>query len=477
MKKFYLTTPIYYASGLPHIGHAFTTIYADVLARYKKGQGFDVFFSTGMDEHGTKISKRAEEKKLNPQNFVDKIANDYIELWKLLEIEYDSFIRTTSPRHIEGVKFFLGKIYRKGDIYKDKYRGYYCNDCESFIPVSKLLPGNKCPVHLKPVEEVEEENYFFNLKKYLPEIKKKILDGEIKIIPEEREKETLSIIDGKIENFSITREKVKWGIPFPFDKNQNIYVWVEALINYLTVLDYPQGENFKKYWPADLHIIGADINKFHTIFWPALLMSADLPLPKKIFIHGFFTVNGQKMGKTLGNVIDPKEIIKDFGPEITRFLLLTQFPAQSHGDIKQSEFKNKYNSNLANGIGNLVERIFALAGKFRISKDEILADEEFKKRIESFRKKTSQFMDELNIFEFINETLSFSKFLDGYLNETKPWKMKDGDPRIRKVIGNLLSGISFLASNLIPIFPQKMKLLKGRIESNNFSKLNLFPRK
>jgi len=471
--KFYLTTPIYYASGFPHIGHAFTTIYADVLARYKKKQGFDVFFSTGMDEHGTKIFKKARENNVQPQEFVDKIAQEYLRVWKLLEIEYDSFIRTTSPRHIKGVNVFLQRIYAKGDVYKHKYQGYYCNDCESFISPAKLLPGKKCPIHLKPVEKIEEENYFFNLKKYLPSIRQKILTDEIEIIPEQRKKETLSIIDSGIENFSITREKVKWGIPCPFDKTQNIYVWVEALINYLTVLDYPDGDNFKKFWPADLHIIGADINKFHTIFWPALLMSAELSLPKKIFIHGFFTINGQKMGKAQGNVIDPCKMIEQFGCEGVRYLLLTQFPAHSHGDIKQSQFKNKYNSDLANGIGNLTERIFGLTLRITNPPLRITNSYEFT----NFERKYRQFMEKLDVFEAINASLSLAKFLDGYINETKVWKISCEDKKLKEILGNLIFGLSILCSQLEPVLPSKMKILQQRINSNNFSKIGLFPRK
>ena len=326
MGKFYLTTPIYYASGKPHIGHAFAAVFADVVARRQKSKGKDVFFSAGLDEHGSKIEEKAKKENKDPQKFTDEIAQSYLSAWKSLGIGYSDFIRTTSLKHKNGVLDFVKKLRDAGDIYEGEYEGLYCVGCENFVLERNLVNG-LCPDHLVAPQKIKEKNYFFNLKKYLPEIKKKTEKGELKIIPDSRKNETLAMMNSGVSDFSITRENLQWGISFPYGKNQTIYVWADALMNYATVLDYPNGENFKKYWPPDLHIIGAEINKFHSIYWPAMLMSADLLLPKEIFIHGLFTVNGQKMSKTTGNIIDPIELAEKFGADAVRYLLLSQFPA------------------------------------------------------------------------------------------------------------------------------------------------------
>ena len=479
MKRFYLTTPIYYASGKPHLGHAFTTIYADVIARYKRNDGFEVFFSTGMDEHGAKIAEKAKNEKKNPQAYVDELAKVYLDNWKKLEISFDEFIRTSSPQHEKSVLEFIKRIYEKGDLYEANYEGFYCVGCEGFIDKDKLVNG-LCPDHLIKPELVREKNYFFNLKKYLPVVKEKIITGEILIVPEARKNEILKMIDENIPDFSITREKVKWGIPFPYDKNQTVYVWVDALVNYLSAVGFPDNK-FKDFWPADLHIIGAEINKFHSIFWPAMLLSANLPLPRKIFVHGLFTVNGQKMSKTLGNVIDPNIIFEKFG-EAVRYLVLSQFPAEFHGDIKENDFLEKYNSDLADGVGNTFERIAALIYPEKSLLIEGIVDKPLEPSLEKLRISYRQHMENYELFNALHDVLNFTKDVDRYINLEKPWSITDNGKK-KLVLSSLNSVVKEIIYSLEPFLPTKMDLAKSYfadiLNNSNLSerkKLGLFPK-
>lgn len=484
MKKFYLTTPIYYASDKPHIGHAFAMIYADVIARHKKINGKEVFFSAGLDEYGSKIAEKAKKENKEPQSFVDEIANKYLSAWKRLEIEYDGFTRTTSIPHKDGVLEFVKKLYDNGDIYEGEYSGLYCVGCENFV-LERNLANGLCPDHLTPPKQIKEKNHFFNLKKYLPEIKKKIEKGEIKIIPENRKNESLAMLASDISDFSITREGLKWGIQFPYDKNQTIYVWADALINYATVLGYPSGENFKKFWSADLHIIGAEINKFHTIFWPAMLLSAGLSLPKEIFIHGLFTVNGQKMSKTIGNAIDPIDLVEKFGADATRYLLLSQFPASEHGDVKADDFANKHNSDLANGVGNLFERSFTMIIDYRkgVLNEKKGIDADIKDFAEKTEKNYKDHFDGYKLYEALADVFVFIKKLDVYINEKKPWVLnKNENEKLDEVLNTLLFGIEKIIFWLEHFMPSKMtqaknylfKLKKGELKKED--KLGLFKR-
>ena len=484
MEKFYLTTPIYYASGKPHIGHSFTAVFADVVARRQKSKGKDIFFSAGLDEHGSKIEEKAKKENKDPQKFTDEIAQSYLSAWKSLGIEYSDFIRTTSLKHKNGVLDFVKKMWDAGDMYEGEYEGLYCVGCENFVLERNLVNG-LCPDHLIAPQKIKEKNYFFNLNKYLPEIKKKIETGELKIIPDSRKNETLAMIESGVSDFSITREGLKWGIPFPFDKNQTIYVWADALINYATILDYPDGEDFKRYWPPDLHIIGAEINKFHTIFWPAMLISAGLPLPKEIFIHGLFTVNGQKMSKTIGNIIDPIELAEKFGADAARYLLLSQFPASEHGDVKAEEFARKYNSDLANGIGNLLERSFTMMIDYRggILDAKNGLEEKIKSSVEKTEKNYGNNFDNYKLYEALADVFAFIKKLDVYISEEQPWALaKNKDEKLNEVLNTLLFGIEKIIVWLEPFMPNKigevknhiLKLQSGKLKKGE--KLGLFPR-
>lgn len=481
---FYITTPIYYASGPPHIGHAFATLYADVIDRYQKSLGKNVFFSAGLDEHGSKIEEKAVLSGKSPQEFVDEIAEKYLDCWKTLNIQYDDFIRTTSQRHKKGVYEFFEKLKKSGDIYESFYEGLYCVDCEKFI-TEKELKNGLCPDHLKPPQKIKEKNYFFKLQKYLPLIKQKIMDKELKIIPESRENEILAMLNTGIPDFSVSREKVKWGIPYPDDETQTIYVWIEALLNYLTILDFPNGEKFKTFWPADCHVIGAEINKFHSTFWPALLLSAGLPLPKTIFVHGLFTINGQKISKTLGNVIDPIDIAEKFGSDAARYLLLSQFPAEEHGDVKESDFAAKYNADLAHGVGNFFERILTMVNEYKKDAvDKNLIEKEIAVLTEKAENDYRSKMENYRLFDALQAIFSFIKILDKYINEKEPWKLyKNQNPDLDVVLASLFFGLQKTAAMLKPFIPSKiaetenyiLKMKNGTLPAGQ--KLNLFPRK
>lgn len=484
MDKFYITTPIYYASGKPHIGHAFAIVYADVISRRKRALGDDVLFSAGLDEHGSKIEEKAKKENKEPQKFVDEISKSYLEAWTALNISNDEFMRTTSERHKKGVLEFVKKLHDSGDVYEGLYEGLYCVGCEDFVLERNLVNG-LCPDHLVPPQKIKEKNYFFNLKKYLPAVKEKIESGELKITPESRRNEALAMLKSGIPDFSVTRESTKWGIPFPYDASQTIYVWAEALLNYITVLDYPDGEKFKTFWPADAHVIGAEINKFHSVFWPAMLLAADLPLPKEIFVHGLFTVNGQKMSKTVGNIVDPLELVEKFGADTTRYLLLSQFPASEHGDVKAEEFASKYNSDLANGVGNIFERSFTMMVDFKGGKidENSPVDSKIKNSAEEAGKNYQNHMENYRLFEALADVFSFIKILDVYINEEKPWILnKNNDPKLEEVLKTLLFGIEKIISWLEPFLPQKMEEAKnylGKLKQGEIKKgerLGLFKR-
>jgi methionyl-tRNA synthetase len=365
--KYYITTPIYYVNDKPHIGHAYTTIVADVLARFwreKLGKE-NVYFLTGTDEHGAKIAESAAKLNIDPQTFTDQVSEQFKLAWKNLDISYDQFIRTTDEKHQKTVQEILLKLKTaqtpKGNevIYQGDYQGLYCVGCEKFILESELVDG-LCPDHKKAPEQIAEKNWFFRLADYLPTIIEKIKNDELVIFPVSRKNEVLGILEKQaLPDFSISRSKlsVPWGIDLPWDESQKAYVWVDALSNYITALDYPDGKNFQKFWPADCQLLALDILKFHAIFWPAILLALDLPMPTSLNIHGFFTIDGQKMSKTIGNVIDPNTLVETYGAESTKYLILSQFAFGAESDIRVEDFPAKYNADLVNGLGNLVSRV------------------------------------------------------------------------------------------------------------------------
>jgi len=472
-KKFYITTAIDYVNARPHIGHALEKIQADVLARYHRIKGDDVFFLTGTDEHGVKIARAAAEAGENPQEFTDAISQEFRGLKEILDLSWDDFIRTTDrARHWPGAQKLWVALLASGDLYKKKYRGLYCVGHEAFVTEKDLVDG-KCRDHQKAPEVIEEENYFFRLSKYGKDIESRIKDQELRIIPKTRESEILSFIHAGLEDvsFSRPRKDISWGIPVPNDPEHTMYVWCDALTNYLTGVGYGQDDSKLKtqnskldYWPADIHVIGKDILRFHAAIWPGMLLSADLPLPRSVFVHGFITVEGQKMSKTIGNVVDPVELVKKYGTDPVRYFLLREIPTGEDGDFSFEKLEARYNGDLANGIGNLVARVATLGERispisFDFKKDitsevDVAADQVFKAY-------------EAHIAEFhLNDALAdiwkLVSIGDKYINEKKPWEVKDAD-EFRKIIVNASYLIATCASLLRPFLPDTAEKITTQI--------------
>jgi len=484
-KTFFISTAIDYPSEPGHLGHALEKIQADVIARYKKLQGFDVHFSIGTDEHGLKIQRYAQKAGKKPQEFVDEMSGYFKNLWKELNISNDDFIRTTEKRHIKVVQEIIKKIYEKGDIYKGKYKGLYCVDCESYYLPKDLING-ECPVHHKEPELIEEETYFFKMSKYQTALEKHIKENENFIIPESKRNEILNRLKEPLQDLSITRATVEWGVPFPLDEKLTLFVWIDALINYLTTISYP-GEKFEKFWPADLHIIGKDIIWHHSVIWGSLLLSAGLPLPKTIFVHGFITVGGQKMSKSLGNIIDPFELVKKYGVDAVRYFLLREIPSTEDGDFTYEKFEKRYNSDLAKGLGNLVARTLTMVEKYcdgrvpKIDRDPDSHPLRINQNIHNWKKSWQDLDNALtNTYQF-NETLSsiwkFISEADRYIEENRPWDLfEEGKhEELNWVLYGLLDAIHQIAWQILIFLPdtalkiaEALKLEKILVENPNY---------
>src|SRR3990167_5128003 len=396
--KFYITTAILYTNSKPHLGFAFELIQADVLARYHRLKGEEVYFLTGTDEHGITVSRAAEKLDKTPLELADEVAIQAQDLTQQLNISNDDFIRTSDKsRHWPTVIKFWNQLKENGDLYKKEYEGLYCVGHEAFIKKSELVDG-LCPLHKTEPEKVKEENWFFKLSKYKKEIKKLIESDELRIVPESRKKEILNLLDDAEDvSFSRPSKDLKWEIPVPDDETQTMYVWADALTNYISALDYAdESLKFEKLWPADVHLVGKDILRFHAMIWPAMLLSAGLSLPKAIYVHGFITVDGEKMSKTVGNVVDPFEAVKKYGAEVVRYFLLREIPSGDDGDFSYKKLEERYNGDLANGLGNLVQRVATLIetdldGELIYKKENLLSGvpefnkEEIGKHIESFK--------------------------------------------------------------------------------------------
>ncbi len=480
--KFYITTAIDYANGQPHIGHALEKIQADVLARYGRMSGDNVFFLTGTDEHGAKIV-RAAISPAKAQQFTDEVAAMFKGLKQALNLSWDDFIRTTDrERHWPGAKLMWEKLVAAGDIYKKSYKGLYCVGHEAFITQKELVDG-KCPDHLTVPEAVEEENYFFKLSKYSKTIGEKIRSDELRIIPESRKNEILSLIEGHgldDVSFSRPRKDLSWGIPVPEDEAQTMYVWCDALTNYISAIGYGRNEDWKKWWPADIQVIGKDILRFHAAIWPGMLLAAGIPLPKRIFVHGFITVNGQKMSKTIGNVVHPGELVKKYGTDPVRYYLLREIPTGEDGDFSEGKFKERYNADLANGLGNFAARVLTLGAGM----DALKGDAAPEPAIEAKIKETKEAIDK-KIAEFrLNEALAalweLISFGDEYVNNKAPWKIADLEAK-RAAIYNLVVILDNVAAMLKPFLPETAeKITKSIVWEKDGLKIKkaevLFPR-
>lgn len=466
MKKFYVTTPIYYINAEPSVGSACTTVAADILARLHRQLGEEVFYLTGTDEHGEKVAETAEKAGLSPIDFCNQVAPKFEEAWKLLNISHDFFIRTTDPRHEKVVGEVLQKIYDAGDVYKDKYEGWYCIGCEAFKTEKELVDGH-CPLH--PPEKTvrkSEENWFFKLTKYIPQIIELIENEKNNyIFPESKKLEVLAKLKSGVNDISISREKVKWGIPVPWDTNHTIYVWIDALINYYSATQFLEGK--ADFWPADLHLLGKEILWFHTVIWQAMLLSAGIALPKKTYIHDFYVIDGQKMSKSLGNTIPPKEMVELFGADASRYLIARSFPYNGDVDIGLGKFKEKYNADLANNLGNLVSRVCKLGQGIKINNSELKLDNGF-----------VDLIDNLKLDEAISAI--FQYFIDksnNRLNQVAPWKLEATDPKRVEVLTecaqNLRQAAYYLQSVMPIISKTILDLLDGEIKP---LESGLFPR-
>ncbi|MFH0853105.1 MAG: methionine--tRNA ligase [bacterium] len=479
IKKFYVTTPIYYVNDQPHIGHAYTTIAADVLARYWRNKlGKDkVFFLTGTDEHGDKVAAGAKAEGLEITEFVDKYASKFQETFKRLSIDYNKFIRTTEPEHNDSVQIFMNKLNQAGAVYQGVYEGLYCRDCEDFYREKDLADG-QCPVHLKPPELVKEKNWFFRLEKYLRQVEELIASGELVIEPVNINKEVQGLLKQGLKDFSITRERVNWGLDFPVDSSLKIYVWVEALQNYISAIGYGRDDKeFNAWWPADIHLMAKDIIKFHCIYWPAMLLAAGEKLPRKIFAHGFFTVNGQKMSKTLKNAIDPNKLINKFGADATRYLLLSQFPFGQDGDIKESSFDEQYQASLANGVGNLVARVSKMIEQYldgQINKS-IKPSQEFNQHCELIE----QEIEQLHLQGAIKTIQKALSSLDEVIEKAQPWQMakEDKPQELKEILSQQAASILKLAQYIQLFMPETGQKIQDQFKQDKITKGEiLFPR-
>lgn len=463
MEKFYITTPIYYPSANFHIGHCYTTIIADSIARYKRLAGYDVFFLTGTDEHGEKIEKKAKENGVTPKEYVDKIVDNAKDLWKSLGISYDKFIRTTDEYHEKAVQKIFNKLYEQGDIYKGEYEGLYCTPCESFWTETQLVDG-KCPDCGRDVHIVKEESYFFKLSKYQDKLIKLYEEHPEFIQPESRKNEMLNnFIKPGLEDLCVSRTTFNWGIPVTFDAKHVVYVWIDALTNYITALGYMSDDDslFKKYWPADLHLVGKEIVRFHTIIWPALLMALDLPLPKKVFGHGWLIIDGGKISKSLGNYKDPREYIDLYGVDAIRYFALREVPFGNDGTFSESALISRTNADLANILGNLVNRTISMSYKYfdgivlePTCKEEM--DIDLINSVSNLYKIVDEKMEELHISEAIDATFDVLRKCNKYIDDTTPWVLAKDETkkdRLATVLYNLLESIRICAILLSPFMP------------------------
>ncbi|MFA5158488.1 MAG: methionine--tRNA ligase [Patescibacteria group bacterium] len=491
-KKYYITTPIYYINDIPHVGHAYTTIAADILSRYYKAKGEDVFFLTGVDEHGAKIVEAAKKAGLEPKVFADSLVPRFQEAWKNLNIEYSEFFRTTDPKHEEIVKKLILDLKTKGYIEKKKYTGLYCTACEKFLLPDELVDGC-CPDHGTKPEEHSEENYFFLLSKVAKE--KDLLGvierGELVVEPLSRKNEVLGKIKQGLEDVSISREKVEWGIPFPGDETQTIYVWIDALINYYSAEfiyfsdrhSREDGNPLKEdprlrgddyvVWPPDIHLMAKDILWFHAIIWPAMLLALDLPLPKKVFAHGFFTVGGQKMSKTRGNVLDPNKLVEKFGADAVRYALLREFPFGEDGDISEEKIAARYQSELSNGLGNLVQRTISMMNKYGCHPELDSESRGIPKRVRN--DKANKLIEELKFDQALQEIAGEVTKLNQYIEENKPWELaKSNQEKLSEVLGFVLQSLDSLVPCLFPFMPETVQKMKKQLET--LEPEPLFPR-
>ena len=475
---YYITTPIYYPSDNFHIGHCYTTVIADALARYKRLKGYDVFFLTGSDEHGQKIEERAKKKGCTPKEFVDPIIDNAKDLWKSLDISYNKFIRTTDPEHVECVQKVFKQLYDQGDIYKGTYEGWYCTPCESFWTESQLKDG-KCPDCGREVKLTKENAYFLKLSKYQKQLEEYLEGHKDLMQPVTRYNEMYNnFLKPGLKDLCVSRSSVKWGIPVTFDPEQTVYVWVDALTNYISALGYKSDDEslFKKYWPADLHLVGKEIFRFHTIIWPIMLIALGLPLPKKVYGHGWLTMGGDKISKSKGNFKDPRLFIEDYGVDTIRYFLLSEVPFGSDGNFSELLMVERRNSDLCNVLGNLVNRTISMANKYfggKVSKISNITelDNEVINYLNSMDKDVDEKLESLNAPAALADIFSRLNRLNKYIDETEPWKLAklEDKSRLNDVLYVILDGIRLCAIELEAFIPATSKKIYEQINVNDAS--------
>ncbi|MFA7637587.1 MAG: methionine--tRNA ligase [Monoglobales bacterium] len=476
-EKFYITTAIAYTSRKPHIGNTYEIVLTDAIARYKRKRGYDVYFLTGTDEHGQKIQQEAEKSGITPQQYVDGVAGQIREIWDLMNTTYDKFIRTTDDYHVKAVQKIFKKFYDQGDIYKSEYEGHYCVPCESFFTETQLVEG-KCPDCGREVQKAKEESYFFKMSKYQDRLMKYIEENPDFIQPESRKNEMVNnFLKPGLQDLCVSRTSFSWGIPVEFDPGHVIYVWIDALSNYITALGFDpdgSGELYNKYWPADVHIIGKDILRFHTIYWPIMLMALGQPLPKKVFGHPWLMSGEDKMSKSKGNVIYADNLVKHFGVDAVRHYLLSEMPYANDGTITYENIIARYNSELANTLGNLLNRTVSMSNKYFdgvINKPTETSelDKELAEKAQEAVKTVEKAMDSFKTSDAVEAIFSFARRCNKYIDETAPWVLaKDEElkDRLNAVLYNLIEGLRFIAVMIEPFMPETNANIMSQINSD-----------
>lgn len=473
---FYITTPIYYVNDVPHIGHAYTTVAADIMSRFKRMCGYDVFFLTGTDEHGQKIEQAASKKGIKPKELADSVVERYKTLWKTLNISNDGFVRTTDEAHKKTVQKIFQKMKENGDIYLDEYEGWYCTPCETYWTETQLLDGNCCPSCRRETTKLKESSYFFKMSKYQEKLLKYIEDHPDFIKPTSRKNEIISFVKDGLKNLSVSRVSFKWGIPVPEDNDHVIYVWIDALTNYISALDYFNEKSpLKKYWPADFHLVGKDILRFHTVYWPTMLMSAGIELPKSVFAHGWWTVEGQKMSKSLGNAIDPNWLVEKFGVDQIRYFLMREVPFGLDGDFSFKALIHRINSDLSNDLGNLLNRTLGMNNRYfngfipaYTVPDSI--DEEIYAKIVSTFEEVDNLLKDLALNKALMVIWELVSALNKYIDTTAPWALaKDSalKERLGSVLYTVMDGIRALSLLVYPFMPETSVRIRQQLNIDN----------